>query len=125
MHDTVSRDAEQFYQELRRRTYTTPTSYLELIKLYMEMLKQQRDKIGTRITRYRIGMQRLGETNVMVDQMKGDLIELQPKLDKAAKDTAELMVVLEQDQKVSANWSFAICVLTLCPSGGSSCGGGV
>ena len=30
--------ADRFYNELRRRYYTTPTSYLELINLYIHML---------------------------------------------------------------------------------------
>jgi len=29
MHTSVKDAAEQFYQQLRRRTYVTPTSYLE------------------------------------------------------------------------------------------------
>ena len=38
IHTSVSSMAERFYNELRRRYYTTPTSYLELINLYIHML---------------------------------------------------------------------------------------
>ena len=34
--------AEKFYAELRRRYYTTPTSYLELINLYLQMMQDKR-----------------------------------------------------------------------------------
>jgi dynein heavy chain len=37
--------AVRYYEEMRRRYYTTPSSYLELINLYSVMLKEQRDKI--------------------------------------------------------------------------------
>lgn len=37
--------AVRYYEEMRRRFYTTPSSYLELINLYGTMLKEQRDKI--------------------------------------------------------------------------------
>jgi hypothetical protein len=37
---------------------------------------------------------------LQVDKMKKELIEKQPILDKASKDTAELMIVLEKDQAV-------------------------
>lgn len=37
--------AARYYEEMRRRFYTTPSSYLELINLYGTMLKEQRDKI--------------------------------------------------------------------------------
>jgi dynein heavy chain len=38
IHASVSEASEEFYGELRRRVYTTPTSYLELVKTYKEML---------------------------------------------------------------------------------------
>jgi len=41
IHSDVYEASETFYNELRRRNYTTPTSYLELIKLYIAMLKVQ------------------------------------------------------------------------------------
>lgn len=39
IHESVVVMSEKFYDELRRKNYTTPTSYLELIKLYVEMLR--------------------------------------------------------------------------------------
>jgi len=30
---------ERFFEEMKRKVYITPTSYLELIKLYISMLK--------------------------------------------------------------------------------------
>ncbi|CAH8497721.1 unnamed protein product, partial [Dicrocoelium dendriticum] len=39
VHLSVSEAADRFYQELKRRYYTTPTSYLELLHLYTEMLR--------------------------------------------------------------------------------------
>lgn len=41
LHESVKDASEQFYAELRRRNYVTPTSYLDLIKTYVEMLKYQ------------------------------------------------------------------------------------
>ena len=42
IHTSVSLMAEKFYAELRRRYYTTPTSYLELINLYLQMMQDKR-----------------------------------------------------------------------------------
>lgn len=40
---------ERFYNEMRRHYYTTPSSYLELLKLYQLMLdKKKNDIIKTR-----------------------------------------------------------------------------
>lgn len=35
----------RFYNEMRRHYYTTPSSYLELIKLYKSMLEIKKNKI--------------------------------------------------------------------------------
>ena len=42
VHTSTVGMAEKFFAELRRRYYTTPTSYLELINLYLDMLKTKR-----------------------------------------------------------------------------------
>ena len=42
IHMSVSETADKFYNELKRRYYTTPTSYLELINLYLSMLDEKR-----------------------------------------------------------------------------------
>jgi len=39
IHNSVQEASDSYYAELRRRNYTTPTSYLDLIKTYIEMLK--------------------------------------------------------------------------------------
>ena len=41
IHMSVTNMAERFYNELKRRYYTTPTSYLELINLYLAMLQDK------------------------------------------------------------------------------------
>lgn len=45
VHLSVSTMAERYYAELRRRYYTTPTSYLELINLFLTMLSEKRKQL--------------------------------------------------------------------------------
>jgi len=45
IHTSVSEMAERFYSELKRRYYTTPTSYLELINLYLSMLDNKKQSV--------------------------------------------------------------------------------
>jgi dynein heavy chain len=52
IHNSVSASSEEFYEELRRRNYTTPTSYLDLIKTYKDMLSYQRGIVPVNIARY-------------------------------------------------------------------------
>jgi len=39
IHKDVIDKSEVFYDELKRRNYVTPTSYLELLKLYIDLMK--------------------------------------------------------------------------------------
>ena len=78
IHTSVSAASDRYFAELRRKNYTTPTSYLDLIKTYIEMLKYQRSIVPVKIQRYQGGLKRLSETNKMVDDMKAELILLRP-----------------------------------------------
>ena len=40
LHNTVKDHSDQYYEELRRRNYTTPTSYLDLVSTFVELLKK-------------------------------------------------------------------------------------
>ena len=42
IHTSVTEMAKKFYLELKRNYYTTPTSYLELITLYLSMLTEKK-----------------------------------------------------------------------------------
>jgi len=108
MHMSVKNASEKFYKELRRRNYTTPTSYLELLKLYAEMLKTQLDIIPGKIKKYKVGLEKLAETNEYVESLKVQLIELQPILERSSKDVADSMVVLQAEQKIAAE-AEALC----------------
>lgn len=89
IHRTVELETDKYYRDLRRRNYTTPTSYLELIKLYMEILSKQRTKVSDNEKRYRVGLEKLADTEKMVAKLQEELTNLQPVLDQAARDTGE------------------------------------
>ena len=92
IHVSVTQLAERFWTELRRRFYTTPKSYLDLINLYVGLLGEKREEFGVARDRLLNGLSKLSETNVMIDKMKIDLGELQPVLEEKSKATAELMI---------------------------------
>lgn len=96
IHESVKNASEQFFAELRRRNYTTPTSYLDLIKTYVELLGKQKVIVPNKMTRYQNGISRLAETNIMVDDLKKKLIELMPVIETKTKDTQEMVVDLEK-----------------------------
>ncbi|XP_037621211.1 dynein heavy chain 6, axonemal [Sebastes umbrosus] len=99
IHISVTDMAERFYSELRRRYYTTPTSYLELINLYLSMLEEKRQQLVLARDRVKNGLTKLLETNELVDKMKVDLSALEPVLKQKSIDVDALMEKLAIDQE--------------------------
>ncbi|XP_069668946.1 dynein axonemal heavy chain 6 isoform X3 [Periplaneta americana] len=98
MHKSVAKGTVRFYEEMRRHYYTTPSSYLELIKLYKAMLEDKKDLIIKKRDRISNGLQKLFETNSVVDTMKAELVALEPELKEKSAATAELMKHLVKEQ---------------------------
>lgn len=99
VHLSVSQMADRYYSELRRSYYTTPTSYLELINLYLTMLTEKRKQLVSARDRVKNGLTKLLETNILVDKMKLDLSGLEPVLLQKSQDVEALMEKLVVDQE--------------------------
>ncbi|XP_006738893.2 dynein heavy chain 6, axonemal [Leptonychotes weddellii] len=99
VHLSVSTMAERYYMELRRRYYTTPTSYLELINLFLTMLSEKKKQLVSARDRVKNGLTKLLETNVLVDKMKLELSALEPVLLQKSQDVEALMDKLAVDQE--------------------------
>ncbi|XP_060697694.1 dynein axonemal heavy chain 6 [Hemiscyllium ocellatum] len=97
VHTSVNEKADQYYAELRRRYYTTPTSYLELINLYLAMLAEKRKELISARDRVKNGLTKLLETNVLVDTMQVELSALEPILQQKSVDVNALMEKLSVD----------------------------
>jgi dynein heavy chain len=108
IHTSVNDISARYFKELRRYNYVTPTSYLELLKLYAGMLVDQRDAVTKRIVKYRSGLSKLQQTNRMVEELQVDLVKLQPILTKSSAEVAVLLVELEKDQ-AEASETAAVC----------------
>ncbi|KAJ3415371.1 Dynein heavy chain 6, axonemal, partial [Chytridiales sp. JEL 0842] len=101
IHSSVGDMAKRFYAELRRRYYTTPTSYLELINLYTAMLQEKRKELGSSRDRLKNGLNKLAETNDLVINMQVELEQLGPELKQRAADVETLMVKIAKDQEMA------------------------
>ncbi|KAJ3021047.1 UNVERIFIED_CONTAM: Dynein heavy chain 6, axonemal [Siphonaria sp. JEL0065] len=101
VHSSVGATAKRFYAELRRRYYTTPTSYLELINLYVSMLQEKRKELGAARDRLVSGLNKLAETNELVANMQVELNSLGPVLKQSAIDVEALMIKIAKDQEVA------------------------
>jgi dynein heavy chain len=63
IHTSVEEASERFYDEHRRRVYTTPKSYLDLISLYINTLDKKRKEFNLNRNRLAQGLKKLNDTN--------------------------------------------------------------
>jgi len=71
--------------------YTTPKSYLDLIDLYLSILKKSREEMGKRHNLLSQGLNKLRETNEIVAVLQQKLEKLQPELKQKAQETEQLL----------------------------------
>jgi dynein heavy chain len=70
VHVSVKEESETFWGELRRRIYTTPKSYLDLIGLYTNKLEDKRLEYNTNRDRLAIGLKKLSDTKIDIEEFK-------------------------------------------------------
>jgi dynein heavy chain len=99
IHMSMDTMCDKFFQTMRRRVYTTPKSYLDLIKLYVQVLKKRRDVLGENKRRLDLGLVKLKEANEQVALLQEKVKEFQPKVLQKAADAEEMLKKVAIDQK--------------------------
>ncbi|CAH8660135.1 unnamed protein product [Schistosoma rodhaini] len=90
-HESVRKLAEKFLEVLRRHSYVTPTSYLEMILTFKKLLHQKRTELTTMRNRYLIGLEKLEFASNEVGKMQIELRNLQPLLIETSTETNKLL----------------------------------
>merc|ERR1719305_2042411 len=93
---------EKFRDVERRNYYVTPTSYLELISSFLDLIGKQRLQITTAKSRYDVGLKKIRETAQMISGMQIELNDLQPILKKTSEENAALMIVITDNKEKAA-----------------------
>lgn len=88
----------QFLDQLRRRNYVTPTSFLELLNMYKVILSEKRR--DNEISRNRLlkGLQVLEEAAVEIAKLKVHIDKMTPELEVTKKEVEKTMIVLSKDK---------------------------
>ncbi|KAK4887372.1 hypothetical protein RN001_003643 [Aquatica leii] len=91
MHASVVDASELFLQELSRHNYVTPTSYLELLSSYSNLMGKKKGSLSAGVGRLKTGLDKLETTTLEINILQKDLEKMKPLLEIAAKD-AEVMI---------------------------------
>jgi dynein heavy chain len=73
IHQSVEKISIKFKDEMRRISYVTPTSYLELLSTYKKVYKERTKYVGDAKMRLSRGLTVLAEAEVEVDKLKKKL----------------------------------------------------
>ncbi len=99
MQKRVCDMAAQYRATTGFKYYTTPTSYLELIKTFKNILHREQIKVLEHRERYDNGLLKFANTEKQVSFMQTQLEELQTKLVDAANDADALLTQITSDTK--------------------------
>ncbi|GFR40055.1 hypothetical protein Agub_g593 [Astrephomene gubernaculifera] len=94
-HLTARALTDRYLREARRRFYVTPTSYLQLLDCFKNLLRRQQQAVSAQRRRYEVGLQKLASTEEQVLTMRKELEEKQPRLISSGRETAELIALVE------------------------------
>lgn len=88
----MERASKEFEQELNRHNYVTPTSYLELLSLFNQILNEKRSTLEALRGRLQLGVDQLLKTANEVALLQEELERTQPLLQQASKETEDTML---------------------------------
>ncbi|XP_069698472.1 dynein axonemal heavy chain 7 [Periplaneta americana] len=96
-HTSTQELSVEFLKRLGRYNYVTPTSYLELINTFKELLSKKRGEVLTGKSRYEVGIEKLDSAAGQVSVMQEELVALQPQLVEAADQVQDMVAKVEKE----------------------------
>lgn len=101
MHDSTSKEAVKLKESLKRYTYVTPSSYLDLVRGYRTMLTQKRFDISEQRDKLTNGMSKLQETKDAVGQMTVELKEQDARLKEKSHEVDLATAKIQREQEAA------------------------
>ena len=101
-HQSVTKSAIRFAEELRRFYYVTPKNYLDFISNYRVQLSVNSKRITQSTKRLEGGLQKLIEAASAVDRMKIVLTEKKVVVDAKTADVQALIAVIQEKSAIAS-----------------------
>eukprot|EP00770_Monocercomonoides_exilis_P008083 MONOS_8041.1-p1 / transcript=MONOS_8041.1 / gene=MONOS_8041 / organism=Monocercomonoides_exilis_PA203 / gene_product=dynein haevy chain 9, inner dynein arm 5 / transcript_product=dynein haevy chain 9, inner dynein arm 5 / location=Mono_scaffold00292:32264-47119(-) / protein_length=4951 / sequence_SO=supercontig / SO=protein_coding / is_pseudo=false len=98
IHTSIEEASERFFQETKRKTYITPALFLEMVRLFLDLIGEKMAELKEQIEKYEGGMTIIRETQRSVRTMKEELKRMEPMLVQQKEQITELMEQIEKDR---------------------------
>ncbi|ESO02212.1 hypothetical protein HELRODRAFT_65497 [Helobdella robusta] len=82
-----------------RRTYVTPTSYLQLLQLVKKLTSMKENELMGFRKRYLVGLEKLAFAASQVSVMQEELEKLKPELQKSAEENNQMVIMIERESR--------------------------
>ena len=98
MHKSVEKMSVKYRAEVKRINYVTPTSFLELLSLYISVLKNKYEENKVQFKRFEDGLKKLQSAEEAVADLQAKLIQDKPKLEESEKETKIMLEGLKKEK---------------------------
>ena len=97
---SVNEIAEEFLEHERRRCYTTPKSYLELLKIYGLLLEKKKGEYAKATQRLTTGLDRMRAAAESVAQIEKELKGILEKAEMRKEKAESIAAVVEGEKQI-------------------------
>ncbi|CUG51588.1 dynein heavy chain, putative [Bodo saltans] len=99
-HDAITDTSDAFFAATKRRCYTTPKSFLELIQLYIQLLGKKRNAVDKSIERLVTGIDKIKDAAIQVSELQVVLQEESVEVNEAREKTNRLMEHVGREKSI-------------------------
>uniref|UniRef100_A0AAR2IKN0 AAA+ ATPase domain-containing protein n=1 Tax=Pygocentrus nattereri TaxID=42514 RepID=A0AAR2IKN0_PYGNA len=103
IHTSVKQASERYRQSERRHNYSTPRSFLELLRLYGNLLEETDQQLQEKLSRLQAGLQKLKTTATQVEELKAKLNSQETELN-LKNEAAEALIARVGRQAERVSW---------------------
>ncbi|XP_062252615.1 dynein axonemal heavy chain 1 [Platichthys flesus] len=101
IHQMVAMKCQQYLAELSRYNYVTPKSYLELLRIFSDLIGRKKQELCVARKRMKTGLDKLLRTAEDVSKMQEELEVMRPLLEEATRETEATMETIKKDTVVA------------------------
>ncbi|XP_059153506.1 dynein axonemal heavy chain 1-like [Physella acuta] len=101
IQESVSVNSIAFLEEMSRHNYVTPTSYLELLGLFSQLVSRKKGELTLASTRLKTGLDKILVTTTEVAKLQEELAVMSPELEKAVNNAVVTMEQIAKDTAVA------------------------
>merc|ERR1712159_632332 len=91
--------ADKMERELRRRYFVTPKNYIDFVIAFQDLLYEKRTENTNLINKYTIGLDRLGEATLQVEELRGSLDIKRLEMQRKKKEREDLIMTISHQKK--------------------------